>query len=99
MLQRSRLVINIGNLLELVGAAAGVYGVYRLVGLAWALIAAAVLLIVAAEFIYDGRLVGIPLPHRPHPRRRIARFVNGGQRRFWRLRFRVERWRARRTAS
>lgn len=65
--QRARLVVHVDNLLELVGAAAGVYGLYRLEGLAWALILAAVLLVVAAEFIYDGHAQAIPLPHRPRP--------------------------------
>lgn len=90
MLQRSRLAVNVGNLLELLGAACGVYGIYRLVGFAWALIAAAVLLVVAAEFIYDGRLVALPLPRRPHPRARLTEA---------RQRFAVKRyrWRARRS--
>lgn len=92
MLQRSRLTINVGNLLEVIGAVTGVYGVYRLVGLAWALIAAAVLLVVAAELIYDGRLCSIPLPRHPHPGRRLAGIRQ-------RARWRWIRWRARRTVA
>jgi hypothetical protein len=86
-MQRTRLVLNVGNLLELVGAGCGVYGVGRLAGFAWALVLAGVLLVVAAELIYDGHLWRIPLPHKPEPRR-------------WLLerRQRVEKWRTQRTA-
>lgn len=79
MRQRTKLVLNVGNSLELLGAACGVYGVDRLVGFAWALILAAVLLIVAAEFVYGEdphapvpgtpRVVRVPLPLRPQPSR------------------------------
>lgn len=68
--QRYRLRINVGNLLELVAAAAACWGVYRLEGFAWMLILAAVLLAVGAEFIYDATALRIPLPHLPHPVRR-----------------------------
>lgn len=91
MMQRSRLAINVGNLFELLGAACGVYGVYRLVGLAWALIAAAVLLILAAELIYDAHVWTLSLPRRPHPRVRLTEA---------RQRFAIKRmrWQARRAS-
>lgn len=91
MMQRTRLAVNVGNLFELLGAAAGVYGVYRLLGLAWALIAAAVLLILAAELIYDAHSWMIPLPRRPHPR---VRLLEARQR----LALRRMRWQARRAS-
>jgi hypothetical protein len=67
MPDRYRLNVNIGNLLELLGAAAAVYGLARLAGLAYGLILLGILLVVAAEFIYDSTVLRIPLPHRPHP--------------------------------
>lgn len=69
MRQRTKLVLNVGNLLELAGAACGVWGVNRLAGFAWALVLAGVLLILAAELIYDGHLWRVPLPLRPEPSR------------------------------
>ena len=69
MRQRTRLVLNVGNLLELAGAVCGVWGVDRLAGFAWALVLAGVLLVLAAELIYDGHLWRVPLPLRPEPRR------------------------------
>lgn len=85
MRQRTRLAINAGNLLELVGAGAVVYGVDRLVGLSWALVLAGILLVVAAELIYDSHVWRVPLPRRPRPRVKA---------REWRQRFVL--WRIRR---
>ena len=59
--------INIGNLLELAGAGLGCYGVDQIVGLRWALVAGAVLLIIAAELVYDAHRLKIRLPRRPRP--------------------------------
>ena len=87
MRQRSRLAINAGNLLELLGAGCGVYGIYRLAGLSWALIAAAILLIVAAELIYDAHVWRVPLPLRPEPQRRVTEARQRIQ--IWRQRFRA----------
>jgi hypothetical protein len=69
MRQRTKLVLNVGNLLELAGAACGVYGVDRLAGFAWALVLAGVLLVIAAELIYDGHIWRVSLPLRPQPSR------------------------------
>lgn len=98
-MQRTRVVVNVGNLLELIGAGAAVYGVDRLVGLSWALILAGVLLVIAAELIYDMHTWRIPLPHRPRPRvwllDKRQRFA------MWLARRRVQwtRWRAERASS
>lgn len=80
MPQRTKLVLNVGNLLELVGAGCGVWGVDRLAGFSWALILAAILLVVGAELVYGEtgnpnlppgapRVWKIPLPLKPQPRR------------------------------
>jgi hypothetical protein len=91
MRQRSRLAINVGNLLELLGAGCGVYGIDRLAGLSWALIATAILLIVAAELIYDAHVWRLPLPLVPQPRRWIKERRQAAQ--IWRRSLRA-RWRA-----
>lgn len=98
--QRVRLAVNVGNLLELIGAAAAVYGVYRLVGLGFALVLAGVLAIVAAELVYDDHVWRLPLPRRPRPRARIVRARD--TLRWQRLRRRARRrarWRARRAGA
>lgn len=71
--QRTRLVVNVGNLLELAGAGATCYGVYRLAGLGFALVLAGVLAVVAAELVYDAHVWRMPLPHRPRPLARAVR--------------------------
>jgi hypothetical protein len=58
-----RIIVNVGNLLEVLGAAVLCYAVDQLVGLAWALILAGILLIIGAEFVYDAHTWKIPLPH------------------------------------
>lgn len=68
--QRVRLVVNVGNLLELAGASAAVYGLYRLAGLGFALLLAGVLAVAAAELVYDAHVWRLPLPRRPRPRLR-----------------------------
>lgn len=68
---RTRLAVNLGNLLELAGVGIGVYAVSQLAGVAWALIVAAVTLVAGAELVYDGHVARLPLPHRPHP---VARY-------------------------
>jgi hypothetical protein len=80
---RSRLVINVGNLLELLGAVAACVGVGLLAGLAFALILAGILLVVGAELIYDQHVWRVPLPHRPRPRVWLA---------VWRRRMRRWSW-------
>lgn len=96
MLQRTRLAVKVDNVIEIVGAAAGTYGVDRLVGFAWALICAGVLLVVAAEFIYEGRVAFVPLPRRPRPRVRLAEARQRARIRRLRLAARWERWQTRR---
>ena len=88
--QRTRVVINVGNLLELAGAGVAVYGVDRLAGLAWALVLAGMLAVIAAELIYDAHVWRIPLPHRPRTRQRLCEWRQHV--RVWRMR-RVQRWR------
>jgi hypothetical protein len=56
--------LSIGNFLELVAAVALVYGVDALAGWRWSLIAGAAVLAVAAEFIYDGTVLHIPISRR-----------------------------------
>lgn len=92
MRQRSWLAVNAGNLLELLGAACGVYGIDRLAGLSWALIAGAVLLVAAAELIYDEHVWRVPLPLRPQP----SKWIEARRQRFtiWTMR-QGARWRAR----
>lgn len=70
---RYRIVVNFGNLLELLAAASAVYGVSRLLGLAYGLILLGILLAVGAELIYDATVIRIPLPKRPHPVQAIKR--------------------------
>lgn len=71
MRQRSRLVISVPDVLELAAVGLACYGVFRLAGLAWALILAAVLFVVGAEFAWDGATVKIPLPLKPQPRVKV----------------------------
>lgn len=93
-MRRTRLVVNVGNLLEVLGAGVVVVGVDRLAGLAWALVLLGVLLVVAAELVFDASVWRLPLPRRPRPgvrlvERRQALVV-------WRARRMVawRRWRA-----
>lgn len=80
MRQRTKLVIEVGNLLELAGAACAVVGVDRLAGFSWALVAGAILLVAGAELVYGDhpdpnappgtpRVWKVPLPLRPQPSR------------------------------
>lgn len=65
--QRAHVVVNVGNVLELAGAAVGCYGVAVLAGVGWALVAAGLLLVAAAELVYDSHGLRIPVPRRPRP--------------------------------
>lgn len=67
--QRTCVVINVGNLLEVIGAGCAIYGVAILLGAGFALILAGILAVIAAELIFDAHVWRIPLPHRPQPRR------------------------------
>lgn len=67
MTGRSYLRVNTGNLLEVAGVVVGSYAVSALAGVAWALIAGAVAMLVAAELVYDGHVARMPLPRRPRP--------------------------------
>lgn len=73
MQQRRRVNVNVGNLLELAGAGVGCYAVDRLAGLAWALVAAGVVLVVGAEFVYDSHVVRVPLLRCPRLVKRFGR--------------------------
>jgi hypothetical protein len=68
----NKLPINIGQHLEIAGAAMCVTGVYLIAGLGVALIIGATALIVAAEFIY-GDPIFIKLPRLPHPIARLRK--------------------------
>lgn len=72
---RSRVVLDLGNLLELAGVVLACFAVAQLAGAAWALLAGGVALIVGAELVYDGHLLRIPLPHRPRPLFRLQRLA------------------------
>lgn len=95
---RTRLAINAGNLLELLGAASAVYGLARVAGLGYGLMLLGVLLVVGAELVYDAKVWRVPLPHRPRVGQRVrVRYVHGRQRLavWWAIRTgRVVRWRA-----
>ncbi len=65
--QRTHVVVNVGNVLELAGAGVGCYGVAVLAGVGWALVAAGVVLVVGAELVYDSHGLRVPLPRRPRP--------------------------------
>lgn len=86
---RTRLVVNVGNLLELLGCAAIAYGVSRIAGLGVALIVSGILGVAAAELVYDAHVWRVPLPHTPRPRARLAR--TGERLRWWRLRHKARR--------
>jgi hypothetical protein len=64
---RIRVHVNVGNLLETAGAALGCYAIAALAGAAAGMLAGGVLLVVAAELIYDARIATVALPHRPRP--------------------------------
>lgn len=84
MRQRTRLLINAGNVLEILGAASIVFGSSRLFGVGVAAIVAGVLVVLAAELIYDGHVWRVPLPHRPQVRQRVK--ARQFQLRMWRAR-------------
>jgi hypothetical protein len=72
MRQRTQGAINVGNLLELVGAVCAVYAVISLAGVAWGILLAGILIVVAAELIYDEHVWRFSLPLRPQPSRWIT---------------------------
>lgn len=69
MRQRTKLAVNAGNLLELIGAACAVFAVAHLAGVEWGILLAGILVVVAAELIYDEHVWRFPLPLRPQPSR------------------------------
>lgn len=71
--QRSRLVVNIGNLIELAAVVALVWGVGLLAGRGWAFVTGGVLGILAAEFVYTDHAARLPLPRLPKVLRRKQR--------------------------
>lgn len=72
MRQRTKIVLSVGNTLELAGAGIGCYAVADLVGVGWALLLAGILIVVAAEFIYDGTALRFELPQPIVAARRLA---------------------------
>jgi hypothetical protein len=70
---RKRLRVYVGGWIEVFGAAMTVTAVYLLTSLPWALVAGGVFLLIAAELVYDGTILRLPLPRRPHPIQRIRR--------------------------
>jgi hypothetical protein len=66
--------VNIGQYIEVAGAAMLTTGVYLIAGLGVALIVGAACLITAAEFIY-GNPVYVTLPRNPHPIRRVKKWL------------------------
>ena len=95
-MQRTRVRIQAGNLLETVGAVVGVYGVYTLAGLGWALIAAFVLLVALAEWVFPTSEWRVPLPRKPQPRVRLQERRQTLQIRWYRLK---ARWRSRESVA
>jgi hypothetical protein len=69
----NKLPINLGQWLEVFGAAMCTTGVYIIAGLGVALVVGAVFLVVAAEFVYGGAPLMVTLPRTPHLIRRIKR--------------------------
>jgi hypothetical protein len=68
----NKLPINVGQYLEIAGAAMCVTGVYLIAGLGVALIVGATALIVAAEFIYGDPLM-VKAPRIPKPIARLRK--------------------------
>jgi hypothetical protein len=71
----NKLPINIGQYLEIAGAAMCVTGVYLIAGLGVALIVGAVALVVAAEFVYSDPVM-IKHPRTPHPIQRAKKLMH-----------------------
>src|SRR5580700_4320469 len=112
MRERTKLVLKVGDGLETIGAGLAVWGVDRLAGFSWALILAAILLVVGAELVYGEtdnpqlppgapRVLKIPLPLKPQPRRWATerRQAWGLRREVWKARATVSRERMRRLRS
>lgn len=87
-MQRTRVKLNAGNLLETIAAAIGVYGVYKLAGGGWALIAAFVLLVALAEWCFPTSEWRVPLPRKPQPKTRLLERRQALQIRWYRLKAR-----------
>lgn len=64
MTRRIRIHIGVGDVLETTGAVIACVAVGHLAGLWWALLLAAVLLVVAGNLIYGQRFVTVGLPNR-----------------------------------
>ncbi len=90
-----KLVINIGNLLELIGAVVLVLGIYKLAGTGWALIATAILILIAAEINYSDLPLRIPLPLKPQPKRWLTERRQTLEVRQRRAKRSIQRWQAR----
>lgn len=63
-----RIVLNVGNVLELVGAGLGTWGAYLMFGLAISLIVGAVFILIGAELVYDGHTFEVPIWRSKRPR-------------------------------
>lgn len=69
--QRPRLAVNVGNLLELASVVALCWAVDWLAGASWCLVAAGVAGVLLAELVYDGHVLRVPIPRRPHLLQRL----------------------------
>lgn len=81
--QRRHLRFGVGNILEMAGAGLACYAVSSLWGTPIALLVAGVVVVVAAELIYDAATLSVPLPLRPRPVARVVavwRRVSSGAR-------------------
>lgn len=74
--ERARVVLNVGNVLELAGAALLCWAVYLVAGLAGFLAASGVVLVLLAELVYDAATARVPLPHVRRLAARLRRNAN-----------------------
>lgn len=65
--ERSKLLIGVDNIMEILGATVLVLAIGFIFGWVWALLPLGVALLVGAEYAYTETSLRIPLPRRPHP--------------------------------
>jgi hypothetical protein len=91
-MRRTRLHVKKGEILELAGAGLACYAVADLVGVGFALLLAAVLILLVAETRHEGETWAIPLPRRPHPLVRLEERRQSWQLTRARYRRRYQAW-------